>query len=157
MILVFFIVLNIIVLSLFIMKKKRLHILEILVYWLIATYLYQNFSALCYMNFKTLIIPEKLTFELSHFVNRIILFPLLMVTFLHYYLVFNTTFKRILLTGSFIILLSGLEWLSDYVGVLIHVNWQIWWSPSFWLAALMVLIGVMTLFRKMLQKGGANA
>nr|WP_304217039.1 hypothetical protein [Fredinandcohnia onubensis] len=139
------------------MKKKRLHILEILVYWLIATYLYQNFSALCYMNFKTLIIPEKITFELSHFVNRIILFPLLMVTFLHYYLVFNTTFKRILLTGSFIILLSGLEWLSDYVGVLIHVNWQIWWSPSFWLAALMVLIGVMTFFRKMLQKGGANA
>jgi len=157
MILVFFIVLNTILFSLFIIKKKRLHILEILVYWLIATYLYQNFSALCYMNFKTLIIPDKLTFELSHFVNRIILFPLFMVTFLHYYLVFNTTLKRILLTGSFIILLSGLEWLSDYLGVLIHVNWQIWWSPSFWLAVLMVLIGVMTLFRKMLRKGGANA
>lgn len=145
-----------IVLSLFIIKRKRLHILEIIVYWLIATYIYQNFSALCFMNFKTLIIHDRLTFELSHFVNRIILFPILMVTFLHYYLVLITTFKRILLTGSFIILLSGFEWLSDYVGVLIHVNWQIWWSLSFWLAALMVLIGFMTLFRKMLRKGGAN-
>lgn len=60
MILLSYIVLNLIVLFLFIKKKKNLHILEILIYWMVASYLFQNLSALCYMNFKTLLIPEKL-------------------------------------------------------------------------------------------------
>jgi hypothetical protein len=153
MVLVFYIVLNGIALFLFILKKKRLHILEIIVYWMIGSYLFQNFSALCYMNLKTLIIPEILSYEFSHFLNRIVLYPAIMVTFLHYYLILNTHLKKLLLIMSFVLVFVGLEWLADFLGVIKHVHWRIWWSFSFWLIALLVLIGFMKLFRKILNKG----
>ncbi|MDQ1147807.1 hypothetical protein QE429_004634 [Bacillus sp. SORGH_AS 510] len=125
MVLFFYIVLNVLALFLFIKKKKMLHVLEIIVYWMISTYLYQNFSAICYMNFKTLIVPEKLSLEFSHFINRTVLFPLLMVIFLHYFLILTTYCKKMLLIASFVFLLTGLEYLSDLLGVLIHKNWRV--------------------------------
>ena len=94
MVLFFYILLNVLALVLFIKKKKMLHILEIIVYWMVSSYLYQNFSAICYMNFKTLIIPEKLSYEFSHFLNRTLLFPILMVTFLHFFLILTTQFEK---------------------------------------------------------------
>ncbi len=156
MILFFYIILNLIAMFLFIKKKKKLHILEIFVYWMVASYLYQNFSALCYMNFKNLFVPEKLSYELSHFINRIFLFPIIMVTFLHCYHFFSSLIKKLSVIVSFIFILSGLEWLCDYLGVLIHINWQIWWSFSFWIIALFILIGTMKIFRKILYRGGVN-
>jgi hypothetical protein len=154
MILLSYIVLNLIVLFLFIKKKKNLHILEILIYWMVASYLFQNLSALCYMNFKTLLIPDKLELELTHFLNRIVLFPVIMVTFLHYYLTFWSQLKKGILLLTFMFLLVGLEWLSDLSGVITHVDWKIWWSFSFWLTALLVLVSFMNFFRKILFKGG---
>ncbi|MBV7507863.1 hypothetical protein KW850_21775 [Bacillus sp. sid0103] len=153
MVLFFYIVLNVLALFLFIRKKKMLHILEIIVYWMVSSYLYQNFSALCYMNFKTLVIPEKLSYEFSHFLNRIILFPIIMVTFLHFFLTLTTNIRKLLLLISFIILLTGQEYLADFLGVLIHVHWKFWWSLSFWMAALCVIIVFMEIFRRILYKG----
>lgn len=153
MILFFYFLLNLAALFLFTKKKKKLHILEILVYWLIASYLYQNFSALCYMNFKTLIVPDKLSLEFSHFFNRIILFPIVMVFFLDYFLILKSLYKKIALIISFICLLSGLEWLANFLGVLIHVHWRIWWTFAYWLTTLFVLIVFMKFFRKILYKG----
>lgn len=153
MILFFYVVLNMIAVFLFIKKKKTLHILEIIVHWMVASYVFQNFSALCYMNFKTLIIPDRLSYELTHVLNRIVLYPVLMVTFLHYLLIFRTYLKKLLLMISFMFLFVGLEWLEDFLGVLIHAHWRIWWSFSFWSAALLVLIGFMKLFREFLFKG----
>jgi hypothetical protein len=156
MILLFYIVLNLIAVVLFIRIKKKLHVLEIIVYWLVASYLFQNFSALCYMNFKTIIIPDKLSYELSHFINRIILYPLLMVSFLHFFLISNTKIKKIILLLSFILLLTGLEWLEDFFGVLNHIEWQLWWSFSIWLLAMLILLGCLKAFRKVLYKGRLN-
>jgi hypothetical protein len=153
MILFFYFAVNVIATYLFIKIKKRLHILEIIVYWLLGSYIFQNYSALCYMNFKTLIIPDKLSYELSHFLNRTVLYPILMVTFLHFHLILSTHIKKLLLLIGFILLLTGLEWLADILGVIKHVHWQTWWSFSFWLAALVLLIGNMKLFRKILYKG----
>lgn len=153
MIFFFYLLINLIAFFFFIKMKKKLHILEILVYWMIGSYLFQNLSALCYMNFKTLYIPDHLSYELSHFINRILLFPLLMVTFLHYFLILNTYLKKFLLIVSFLFIFLGLEWLSDVLGVLIHINWRIWWSFSFWLVTMFILIGLMKVFRQILYKG----
>jgi hypothetical protein len=155
MVLIFYSALNLIALSLFIKYgRKNLHILEVLVYWMVSSYLFQNFSALCYMNFKTIIIPEKLSFEFSHVVNRLVLYPLLMVTFLNFYLFLTTKVKKLLLVIFFTCLLAGLEGLSDYLGILIHVHWRIWWSFSLWLAVLLLLNVLAKLFRRVLFKGG---
>lgn len=89
-----------------------MHILEVLVYWMVSSYLFQNFSALCYMNFKTLLIPDELSYEFSHFLNRIVLFPAMMVMFLHYFLSLRTYKRKLLLILFFIFILGGLEWLG---------------------------------------------
>lgn len=153
MILFFYAVLNLIAIYFFSKKKKNLHILEIFAYWMVSSYLYQNFSALCYMNFKTIIIPDRLSVEFSHFLNRIVLFPLVMVTFLDFYLMILTNLKKLLLIIGFVFVLAGLEWLADFLGVFKHVHWQLWWSFSFWLSSLLVLIGFMKFFRNILYKG----
>lgn len=156
MVLLFYVVLNVIVVFFFTKMKKKMHILEIMVYWMVGSYVFQNFSALCYMNFKTLIISNKLSYELLHVLNRIVLIPLLMVTFLHFFLILNTRLKKISLIASFLLLFVGLEWLADILGILMHVHWRIWWSFSFWLAAMLVLIGFMKFFRKILYQGGLD-
>lgn len=153
MVLFFYILLNVIVIFLFIKKKKNLHPLEILVYWLISSYLFQNFSALCYMNFKTIYIPDILSLELAHFINRIILYPILLVTFLHYFLILSSLLKKILLIIGSVFVFVGLEWLADTLGVINHVHWRIWWSFAFWMGGLLLLISFMKLFRKLLFKG----
>jgi hypothetical protein len=153
MIFFYFFLLNIIGVFLFIRTKKTLHILEIFVYWLAASYLFQNLSAFCYMNLKTLIIPEKLSFELSHFLNRTVIYPIIMVTFLHYFLILKNFTRKLLLFLFTISFLAGMEYLEHFSGVLVHVHWKLWWSFTFWLAALLVLIGFMKVFRRMLYKG----
>jgi hypothetical protein len=153
MVFTYFIVLNIIGVILFIKMKKDLHILEIVVYWLAASYLFQNLSAFCYMNLKTLIIPEKLGYELSHFLNRTVLYPIIMVTFLQYFLILKSIMRKLLLILFFISFLTGMEYIEHYSGVLIHVHWKLWWSFAFWLAALLILIGFMKVFRRILYKG----
>ena len=138
----------------FIKKKKNIHSLEIFAYWLLAAYISQNFSALCYMNFKTLHIPEILSFEFSHYISRTTLYPLIMVLFLDYYLITITWIKKLGLLIVFAAILTSIEWVNHFLGVLIHVNWQFWWSPSIWIGGLLLLIGFMKVFRQYLYRGG---
>lgn len=153
---VFFVALNLIAVFIFTKMKKELHILEIIVYWMVGSYVFQNFSAICYMNFKTLLIPERLSYEFTHVLNRLVLFPLLMVAFLHFFLVVHTRLKKLLLAISFLFLFVGLEWFADFLGIIDHVQWRMWWSFSFWTAALLLLIGCMKRFRKILYQGGLD-
>lgn len=155
MTLFFYFALNIIAVLFLIKRKRKLHILEVMVYWMVASYAYQNFSALCYMNFKTLFIPENFMDEYTHFLNRIVLFPVLMVTFLEFFLVLSSSWKKLYLLISFVFLFSGIEWICNLLGVLIHVNWRIWWSFAFWFSSLLFLIGFMKFFRKLLYKGAS--
>jgi hypothetical protein len=155
MVVIFYLILNAIVLYVFSKLKNVLHSLEKLVYWMVSSYVYQNFSAICYMNFKTLQIPNDLMLELIHFLNRIVLFPIIMVVFLHFFLLFNTYFRKTLLMLGFIFILFGLEWLADLLGIFKHINWKVWWSIAYWISALLLLIGFMKFFRWILfRKGG---
>jgi hypothetical protein len=156
MIFFYFILLNIMGVFLFIKTKKNLHIIEIFVYWLVASYLFQNLSALCYMNLKSLIIPDKLSFELSHLLNRTVIYPIIMVTFLNYFLLLKRVIGKLLVFIFYVSLLVGMEYIEHFSGVLIHVQWKLWWSFTFWLAALLVLIGFMKIFRRILYKGEPN-
>lgn len=154
MVFFFYLILNLITIILFSRIKKKLHSLEIILYWLLSSYLYQNFSAICYMNFKTIIIPNNFSLEMSHFINRIILFPILMVLFLHFFQSVKSSFRKVLVFVGFILFFVGLEWLSDLLRVLIHVQWKLWWSFLFWIVVLIILIGFKKFFRSILFKGG---
>lgn len=154
MVFLIYLFMNATVFIIFLKKQKTLHILEIITYWMLASYIAQNFSALCYMNFKTLHIPEKLSYEFSHFMSRTVLYPMIHVIFLDYYLKTNTWVKKIILMLIFVTILTSIEWFNHFLGVLIHVNWQFWWSPAIWFAGMILLIGFMKIFRIILFRGG---
>ncbi len=153
MILFFYVILNGTALFLFTKIKKRLHILEIAVYWMLASYFLQNFSALCLLNFKTIIIPDRQSYEFAGYLNRSILYPVLMVTYLHVFLIISSSLIKFFLFIFSVFLLTGLEWLADYVGIFSHVQWQIWWSFLFWSTALTGLMAIMKFFRLKLYRG----
>ncbi|MBO7744802.1 hypothetical protein I8J29_11380 [Paenibacillus sp. MWE-103] len=138
-------------------RGRRLHVLEILAYWIFGSYLFQNFSALCFMNFKTLVIPDRPSAELAHALNRLVLYPVLMVAYLHWFLLPGGWLDKAGRTAAFVAALSGLEWLSDRLGVMIHVHWRAWWTAAFWLAAGLAMLGGMRAFRVFLyeRKPGA--
>jgi membrane-bound ClpP family serine protease len=152
MVFLFFLALNITAIVFFLKKRTRLHVLETMLYWLVSSYLFQNLSALCYMNFHTLGIPERFSSSFSHVLNRLVIYPLIMVTFLHYYAGFYSIARKLGLIIGFMLILLGMEWLGDATGVLVHVHWQLWWSFAYWFTTLLALIGVMKLFRKILYR-----
>lgn len=155
MVFLIYVIMNGVGLLFFLKKKKNLHILEIIAYWLLGSYIAENFSAICYMNFKTLYIPENLSLEFSHFLSRTNLYPLIMVLFLDYYLTSISFLKKLLVMLGFVAILTSIEWFNHFLGVLIHVNWQFWWSPSVWFGGLLLMIGFMKIFRVQLFRGGS--
>lgn len=155
MIFTFYLLINIIVIfSFFKHQTKHLCKLELLLYWMIGSLFFQNYSAFNYMNLKTIIIPEVLSLEMVHFMNRILLFPVLIVWFLNQFSSVSQRGKKLALVVSFVFILFGLEWLAENLGVLNHKAefWKLW-SLSFWITAILLSIGAMNIFRRKLIKG----
>lgn len=153
MILTFFVILNVVVLFLFFKWQKiNIHRLEVLIIWLISTMFFQNYSAFFNMNYKYFKIPEVLSLELAHLLNRTILIPVITIIFLNRFIILRHLRNKIALFFCTMLLLAGIEGLADFTGVLIHTNWKIWWSLLFWVIYLLILILCMSLFRKQLLK-----
>jgi hypothetical protein len=96
MVFVFYVVLNLVILKYFIkFQKKNIHVLEILVYWLMATILFQNYTAFFSMNIKYFIIPDVFSLEMSHLLNRTILYPVITIIFLNRFLLLQSIKKKI--------------------------------------------------------------
>lgn len=153
MIFIFYLFLNLLILAYFFYwQKKHLHSLEIFVLWLAGSMLFQNYSALFFMNFKYFVIPNVLSIEITHFMNRVVLIPIITIIFLNQLIIIKSLIQRIVCTFIFVFLLTGMENLAVYLGVLKHVNWRIMWSIGFWFIYTLILIFIMGIFRKRLAK-----
>jgi hypothetical protein len=134
-------------------ERKSIHVLEILTYWLVATILFQNYSAFFTMNLKYMIVPEQLGLELAHLLNRTVLYPVIVLIYLNRYAAMSGRSTRLLWTLSAILFLTGLEWLADWTDVLRHTReWQLWWSFAWWSLYLLLLLAVYQAFRTKLTK-----
>jgi hypothetical protein len=130
--------------------RQNLHTLEVFTYWLIGALLAQNYSAFTNLNFKLFEVPDILSLEMTHFLNRIVLVPVVFVWFLNSYVTGSSFIKKLVLVSSTVCVLVGLEWLEDGLGVLIHNNWRLWWSFAAWSTSTLLTIGFMKIFRKKL-------
>lgn len=157
MLLLGYILLNAAALFVFLKTRKVMHVLEILVYWWISTYVYQNYSALCFMNFRTLIIPDEFTPEFAHLLNRIVLYPILMVVFLQLLLKMTGMLRKLALYIGFVLLLSALDGLDHVTGILIHSDWRAWWAFALWMILLLFLVASMKLLRSILFRRDESA
>jgi hypothetical protein len=104
------------------------------------------------MNIKQFYIPEILSLEMAHFINRTVLIPVSTIIFLNQYIILKNLRNKIVFIIIFVLLIAGIEWLEDYLGVLIHSNWKISWSLVYWAAYILILILFMGFFRNKLMK-----
>ncbi|NHC20728.1 hypothetical protein G6554_21020 [Bacillus sp. MM2020_4] len=104
------------------------------------------------MNFKFIVIPNVLSLEMTHFMNRTVLLPVLTLIFLNWFIVIKAFYQRAVFIFAFILLLAGIEKLADYVGIFKHIHWRIGWSLGVWTIYILLLILIMRIFRKTLVK-----
>jgi hypothetical protein len=133
-------------------QVKRLHVLEILFYWFTSSLLVQNQSALLFMNFKYITIPDVVTLELAHLMNRTVLYPYLTFIFLNQYITLITKWTKLVMIFTFTLLLVGMDGLSVWLGIVEFVKWNFFMSALFWFCYLIIAIAIMKLFQKKLYK-----
>ncbi len=149
MIFIFYLVVNAGLANVFFkIRGKQLLPLEILFYWCISSILVQNYSALQIMNFKSSMIPDRLGPEFAHLLNRTVLYPVLALLFLHTYNASKGARTKLVCIVGFSMLMYGFEYLSNHLGVFVHITLKEWWSATFYLLHNLILIGIMSVFRK---------
>ncbi|WP_108669948.1 hypothetical protein [Peribacillus acanthi] len=153
MIFIFYLFINLF-LTLYVFKYKRsnLTLLELIVYWLLGSLFIQNFSALNHLNFNFIRIPDQFLIEITHVMNRLVLYPLFLVWFLNDFVAIKGILKKVLLVLVFLMINAGLEWLADWFDILNHVKWKVWWTFAFWLSYLLLSVVFLKIFRKMLLR-----
>jgi hypothetical protein len=122
----------IILLISFCLYKKRLHLFEIIFIWLIVWLVTHSVSTIITINLGYLKISEQPKHFWLHLYNRIILYPLIIVWFID----IQSRFKykaKIIIIFSIIILLTLVEHISIWKGVLINKNWNVWYSLIEWI------------------------
>jgi len=153
MVLLFYIALNLVFVYLLVKyRSKRMHPLELFVNGLFGSFLVQNYNAINSMNFKTFVIPDVLSLEFAHVLNRFVLFPVSVLYMLTLLLTVQSLSKKLLIVVCFECIFVGLEWLEDWQGVLIHQHWRLWWSFAVWLVIMAISCSMMIIFRKILRK-----
>lgn len=151
MVFTLFVLLNILAIVLFFkFQRKNIHPIEIVTCWFVSTILFQNYSAFFVMNMKYFKIPEILSLELSHFLNRTVLIPMVTLIFINFYITKSKVGQKIIIFVSFFLLLGGVEFMEHFLGVLLHHNWKLLWSFAFWIIYLQLIIIFMKYFRKKL-------
>jgi hypothetical protein len=134
-------------------QRKYLHSLEIFFYWCAASLLIQNLSAIETMNIKNAVIPDAITYELSHVLIRIVLYPIVTLFYLNKIAAAASWMKQTWPVIAYSALLLALEWISDWLGVFRHMKPYLVWSGVFWVAYLMIMMGIMKLFRRTFYRG----
>jgi hypothetical protein len=137
--------------------RKQLAPPEILFYWCLGSLLAQNYSALQTMNFKSAMIPDQFSPEFAQLLSRTVLYPILGLLFLHTYNSSKGAGSKLVCMVGFTALMYGFDYLSNALGVFVHITLKGWWSAAFYLLQNLILIGIMKLFRKKLQPGGAHS
>ncbi len=153
MVFTFFALLNILAIVLiFKFQRKNIHPIEIVTCWLVSTILFQNYSAFFVMNMKYFKVPEILSLELTHLLNRTVLIPVITLIFINYYITKSKFRQKIIIFVSFVLFLGGIEFMEHFLGVLLHHNWKVLWSIAFWVIYLQLVNIFMKYFRKRLIK-----
>ncbi|MBD2868209.1 hypothetical protein [Paenibacillus arenilitoris] len=145
---IFFLLVNVgITIVFFTIRRKRLHPVEIFLYWCLSSLIFQNYSAIQTMNIKSSIVPDEWSPAFAHLLNRIMLYPVISLLFLNGYCAIKSRGTKVIYFLGWAAAATSVEWLSSIMGVFVHVWLKIGWSAAFWLFHNGALIGVMYMTR----------
>ncbi|WP_373229802.1 hypothetical protein [Cohnella sp.] len=105
------------------------------------------------MNYKLIEVNTNLFLLWSFVINRFVLMPLLIIWLLDLYGSVRSFFFKMILTVTFTAILTGIEYLSDWLEVLHHAEpWQIWWTVVQWKAIIFITYLFKIWFRSVFEK-----
>jgi hypothetical protein len=153
MILSIFLSATLILLIFYAVAPKRLHLFEILFCWMVFLFLHGTVMAHAMLNYKTIQLNPNIYLVWTFFFNRFLLMPLLIVWLMDLYSSIRSFIIKSILTVVFISFLVGIEFSSDRLQIIRHVeNWRVWWSIIIWVSLILSVYILMRWFRNILKK-----
>lgn len=134
-------------------KSKNLYLIEILTIWLFISTLNQNILDIMISNLELLEITKSQQMFWSSFFNRYLLIPLLVILFVNFYSISKSTINKIFLFFISLLLLTTIDQLVMWVGILKYHRWVTWWSIIGWLCILLATLGCRKILHYLLLKG----
>lgn len=125
MIISLFLYILIILLIIFCIYKKRLHLFEIIFIGMTVWLITHSVSSIIIVNLKLFDLSKELSNFWTHFFKRLILYPLIIIIFFDLSIRVQSKIEKTFILLVNIIILSMLEFLFIRVGVLINHNFTI--------------------------------
>ncbi|WP_261301072.1 hypothetical protein [Paenibacillus andongensis] len=124
-----------------------MNLFEVLVYWFWVSLFGEDFSEIVVNNLQ-LIVPYR-TYQIfwDTMFYYLLLFPMSMIWFLHFYLKMNRKWQRLILTSIYTLILASMPIIMELAGYVYIVNWKFWWSIVIWLTFIISTVGLMYIIR----------
>ncbi|PKG24400.1 hypothetical protein CWS01_07255 [Niallia nealsonii] len=132
MILSIFIFILVFLLILFCTYRKRLHLFEIFFIWMTVWLITHSVSSILIVNFEMLSLSENQGDFWTHFFQRLLLYPLIIIIFFDVYLRIKNRIGKIVLLIFNICVISSFEFLFIFLGVLKNKKFTITDSLTEW-------------------------
>jgi hypothetical protein len=133
------------------LTRHKFHILEILAYWMfICTVIQQVFTMLT-INLHFIGITQGVGIFWFLIMNRLILFPLLIIWLFYFFKDISLVHKTVL-TGIWVIALSCIQFLSKKFCLITFSKWNFVYSLAEWLIVILISFGFLLWFRFLLKK-----
>jgi hypothetical protein len=121
--------------------RRSLHPIEILCCLLFVSILGQEFFVIVYLNLKLIEASDSKIHFLLVALNRLILIPIIVAWFISKYWSIDNLFKKALLTFTFTLFLTGVEYVGDWLGLITHTaHWNAWWTLLEWLGIVLLTV-----------------
>ncbi|MGF7036384.1 hypothetical protein J2T17_007447 [Paenibacillus mucilaginosus] len=132
--------LSVLLILTFSVTKRRLHVFEGIIVWVLTVLLQNNFFWLIGLNYKLVELSHHWIDYLVYDTIRSIIVPLGMMLFLELHVSLDRRWKKLLNGAMFAALFVGLEYLGEVLGLLSHsLHWRLWYSFANWALNLVVL------------------
>ncbi|WP_043933059.1 hypothetical protein [Bacillus sp. EB01] len=149
---IFISILNVLLIYTFAVKR-RLHILEMMVIWMIVWLITHSISSILTVNVERLAISRNVQEFSIHFLKRFLLYPLVIIHFIDFSLRFKSIAAKIAIALVNVFVMTLLVYLFIEIGVLYSKGYKWGYSILEWIFTIGLTIGVWYLYRKKYMRG----
>jgi hypothetical protein len=137
----------------FVVKPKRMNILEILSIWMLVWIITHSVSSIIIVNLQYLIISQKMSLFWTHVFKRLFLYPLIIIW--SFDLILKYTSKLMIYIHLFltVLVLILTEYIFIWIGVLHNKHWNVFYSFIEWSFCILTTYFFWLWFRHQLKKG----
>jgi hypothetical protein len=135
----------------FLSIRKNLHPFEILFIWMVVIIIHHNFITMTAGNLKLFDVYDNSFNYWTMVFMRTVLIPLLIVFYFDR-MVVRRPYQQWVWLPLGILILTGLEYLAESLGVYRLSGWKMWWSLIEWLAIFLLIHFPWLWYRRLLAK-----